>query len=135
MSEIAADKIRSNRETLGVSRATLQKATGLSSSVIWRSEQKDAKPLTGEEYAKILDVLDDWMANGVPAEYAKATKTHAAPSDGTKDLLKLTGRYYQFLEDLQQSVSDKIIVAREAKARTKELVQLQTELENFIKTL
>jgi hypothetical protein len=133
---LSPSTLRVQREELKVSRATLQTATGLSSSVIWRAEQESAKPITDEEYLKIYNVLiEDWTVNGVSAEYAKVTKTHAAPSDGTKDLLKLTGRYHQFLEDLRQSIDDKITITRNVKGRVKALIQLRTELEDFIKTL
>jgi hypothetical protein len=136
---LSPNTLRIQREELKVSRATLQRATGLSSSVIWRAEYDGAKPITDEEYLKIYDVLiADWSVNGVPAEYAKTAKVHATQvntGEATTAALQLVDRHRQFLEDLRQSISDKIVIAKQAKARTKELTQLQTELEDFIKTL
>jgi hypothetical protein len=96
--------LRRRREELGVSRRAVQEATGLSSSVVWRSESPTAKKISNDEWTKI-DAL-----------YANAAIV----------------RLHDFVTQLNQSVSDKISVARQAKARTKELIALQAEIETFL---
>jgi hypothetical protein len=129
MSEIAVQKIRANREHLGVSRATLQKATGFSSSVIWRAEQVDAKPLTQDEYTKILDVLDAWMENGVPAEYVKTTKAHSAPTTATSDeWMTKTWELREVISNVHTEVLEQIKQAQAKKASTKGLKAIAEQL-------
>lgn len=127
-------ELRELREKLSVSRATLVKATGLSSSVIWRAEQEDTQPVTTEQYLDIEAVLVKWMTNGVPAEYAKPKREHVAASTAVADhtqcqadyekisefVIYLSGRVEQLLED-----------ARGAKRATKDLKAVQAELAEF----
>lgn len=123
---LSPSTLRAQREELKVSRATLQKATGLSSSVIWRAEQDDAKPVTDEEYMKIYNVLiEDWTVNGVPAEYVKVTKTHAVSStDAAEAWQAAAWKAREVISEAHTLVLEQIKEAQAKKASTKGLKAL-----------
>jgi transcriptional regulator with XRE-family HTH domain len=129
--------LRRRREELGVSRRAVQEATGLSSSVVWRSESPTAKKISNDEWTKIDALYANWSVSGVPVQYARPERTLVAASATDVDAqLRAANaaivRLHDFVTQLNQSVSDKISVARQAKARTKELVALQAEIETFL---
>src|SRR5512144_322929 len=66
--------LRRRREELGVSRRAVQEATGLSSSVVWRSESEKANKIANDEWAKIDGLYAKWAKDGVPTAYAKPAK-------------------------------------------------------------
>lgn len=117
--------IRVQRESMNVSRATLQKATGLSSSVIWRAEQDDAKPITDEEYAKIYDTLASFINDGVPAEYVKVTKQHGTSATATTDeWMQTAWKLREVISEAHTLILEQIKEAQSKKTSTKGLKAL-----------
>lgn len=128
--------LRRRREELGVSRRAVHEATGLSNSVVWRSESEKAKKISNDEWAKIDALYAKWSKEGVPAEYAKPVKTAKVAAHSGADQAEasrqLAALYQEFTEGLRTSISDKIAVAQSKKARTAELKALLAEVDEFL---
>jgi hypothetical protein len=123
----AAD-LRAQREALHVSRTTVAKATGLSPSVVWRSEQSEGvKRIENADWTKLELLYVKWATNGVPAEYAKPVKAPKTPKTNHAD----TQRYEDLVNSLWSGLTLAIETRKERKAGTKDLVALVEKIDEF----
>jgi hypothetical protein len=107
---------RRTREALQVSRATVQKATGLTGSVIWRSEQED-RQVTEEQRDQLDELYRTWARDGVPAEYARPEPKPKASTGGVHPATRareLTARLNDVAALLAEAATAKTL--RETKA-------------------
>lgn len=121
--------IREFREELGLSRKDVEKHTELSSSVVWRSEQTEGKPVTAEQRTKIWDFLiavdsdDEYRAIVKPAKTPKPTTSQAPTVDVTK--------YVNFISELDDAIKAAIAERKAKKAGVKDLNTLLEMITNF----
>jgi DNA-binding transcriptional regulator YiaG len=127
--KLTPTELRKVREDLGVSRAVVQDATGLSSSVVWRSEHDDAKPIADEQRTTLVDLYSTWWEGGVPQRYTKpvkaekATAATAPPVDVTK--------YVDFINEIYDGLTTAVAARKVKKAATKDLSTLLDKIANF----
>lgn len=111
LAEWTPRRIWEARTALVVSRKSMEKATGLTGSVIWRSEQdieegSTRKGITDLQKAAIVDFLVRCQRDGVPEEYKRvgASGAHNRDSQVTKaDLLERLERIAALLDQIMHA--------------------------------
>lgn len=139
--------LRGTREALGLSRAQVSKVTGLSSSVVWRSEQVSAKPITSEQLNTLIAQYVNWKTNGIVADIkpraaaaAKIQKT--TDVDMINEIAELekqvnalnveSAKHFSFIQDLLDMVQDQLATARTAKRATKDLRVIEDAIAAYL---
>lgn len=113
----SASAIREKRESLKLSRADVEKATGLSGSVVWRAEQ-DGKTIDGEALAKIANFLRD--AQPKPVKRPTPTPLQTAASDFS-ELVAIAAKAEHKIAEIRTAIEAAIADGKKAKRSTKDL--------------
>lgn len=105
-----AVQLRSVRENLGLSRADVTKATGLSDSIVWRAEQPHRK-VTREQFTQIWDYLMGVDSDAI-AKPKKQKKQKSTSSDDA---------HSHKLTEVRTAVLEALETAKQKKRSTSEL--------------
>lgn len=125
-----AYRIRTLRESLGLSRKQVQDATGLGASVVWRAEQEGK---VVEDRIKIWDMLTACQESGhFPAKERKSRKANDMTAEAGKRWMEKTWELRGVIDQAHELAVAKRQLAAEAKRSTKTWDELITLLEPHI---
>lgn len=113
------------RTTLKLSRADVEKATGLSGSVVWRSEQ-DGKTIEDEPKGKLIDFYAKMTEDAAyresikPAKKPAPTALQTATSDFS-EAVAIAAKAEHKIAEIRTAVEAAIADGKKAKRSTKDL--------------
>lgn len=126
----SATKIHDLRTKLNLSRAIVQKHTGLTGSIVWRSEQSEGvKPVTAEQRTKIWDFL---VAVDSDIEFRATVKPIKTPTPtATQALAADVSKYVDFINELDDAIKLAITERKAKKSSVKDLNGLLEMITKF----